>query len=90
MSVIDKKITIKTQALIAGISEDAGLETYLIALKSIKTFEYLEFLDKLHTLYPTQQIILFLDNLSVHKTQEARDIYHQYNITPLYNVPYSP
>ena len=41
MSVVDKKITIKCHALIAGISEDSGLETYLIAPKSIKTCEYL-------------------------------------------------
>ena len=90
IEVIDKKITIKTHAIVAGISEDVGLEAYLIKPKSIKTAEYLEFLQQLAEKYPEQQIILFVDNLQVHKTQEARAAYLQYNITAVFNVPYSP
>ena len=30
IEVIDKKITIKAHAIIAGISEDKGLESYLV------------------------------------------------------------
>jgi hypothetical protein len=33
---------------------------------------------------------LFVDNLSVHKTKETKKAYDKLNITPVYNVPYSP
>jgi len=49
--VIDRKVTVKAHAIIAGISEELGLETYLIKPKSIKTLEYLEFLQVLGDKY---------------------------------------
>ena len=51
ISVIDRKVTVKAHAIIAGISEESGLETYLIKPKSIKTLEYLEFLQVLGDKY---------------------------------------
>ena len=51
ISVIDRKVTVKAHAIIAGISEELGLETYLIKPKSIKTLEYLEFLQVLGDKY---------------------------------------
>ena len=77
-------------AVIAGISEDSGLETYLLHPRAIKTEEYLQFLEKLKEKYPDERILLFIDNLSVHKTVDARAAYERLNITPVFNVPYSP
>ena len=37
VKVTDQKITVKTMAVIAGISEESGLETYLIHPRAIKT-----------------------------------------------------
>jgi hypothetical protein len=71
IKVFDRKITIKTHAIVAGISEDKGLEEYLISPKSIKSQQYIEFLEKLRLKYPVQKIVLFVDNLSVHKTSES-------------------
>ena len=88
--VTDQKITVKTMAVIAGISEDSGLETYLLHPRAIKTEEYLQFLEKLKEKYPDERILLFIDNLSVHKTVDARAAYERLNITPVFNVPYSP
>ena len=51
ISVIDRKVTVKAHAIIPGISEELGLETYLIKPKSIKTLEYLEFLQVLGDKY---------------------------------------
>jgi transposase len=90
IEVVDKKITIKAQALIAGISEDKGLETYLITQRSIKTPDYLEFLQLIADLYPDQRVVLLLDNLSVHKTTDARAAYARHGMVPVFNVPYSP
>ena len=33
---------------------------------------------------------IFLDNLSVHKTKEVYQAYKRLNITPIFNMPYSP
>lgn len=41
-------------------------------------------------MYSDQPIILFVDNLAVHKTKDARAVYTKLNITPLFNVAYSP
>ena len=51
ISMIDRKVTVKAHAIIAGISEELGLKTYLIKPKSIKTLEYLEFLQVLGDKY---------------------------------------
>ena len=33
---------------------------------------------------------LFLDNLSVHKTKDAKLLFESLNITEIFNVPYCP
>jgi transposase len=33
---------------------------------------------------------LFLDNLSVHKTKDAKLLFEKLNITEIFNVPYCP
>lgn len=33
---------------------------------------------------------MFLDNLSVHKTKEAKLLFEELNITEIFNVPYCP
>jgi len=35
-------------------------------------------------------LALFLDNLSVHKTKSVRKAMEDLDISPIYNVPYSP
>nr|AAB42034.1 42 kDa 'D,D35E' transposase [Oxytricha trifallax] len=90
IEVYDQKVKVQTMAILGGISEDAGLETYVIHPRSIKTEQYIKFLEQLREKYPEQEIILFVDNLSVHKTKETRKSYEQLRITPVFNVPYSP
>ena len=77
-------------SLLAGIIEDAGIEAYVIHPRSIKREQYVEFLHKLRDRYAEGEIVLLVDNLSVHKTKEAKKAYADLNITPVYNVPYSP
>ena len=35
-------------------------------------------------------IMLFLDNLQVHKTEEVKAAYERLNFSPVFNMPYSP
>ena len=37
-----------------------------------------------------RKLALFMDNLSVHKTERIRALYKSLNIKPLFNIPYSP
>ena len=41
----EKKMSVKTQALIAGISKDRGLESYIIHPLSFSAQEFLKFLE---------------------------------------------
>jgi transposase len=76
--------------MISAISEDAGMEHYLLKLRSIAVPEFIEFLEDLHDKYFGEPLVLFMDNLNVHKTNEVKEVYQRLKITPVYNVPYSP
>ena len=41
-------------------------------------------------MYDGKPFAIFLDNLSVHKTNEVLEVYKRLNITTVFNVPYSP
>ena len=34
--------------------------------------------------------MLFMDNLSVHKTRLVKELYEELELTPIFNAPYSP
>jgi len=72
IEVADKRQYVKTYALLAGISEEAGVEGFIIRRKSIKTDDYIDFLNLLKTANNDNQIVIFADNLSVHKTKKSR------------------
>ena len=90
INIADMRSKFKTQAVIAGISVDHGLDCYLIYDRSIKKEEFKEFLLKIRDLYPEERIYLFMDNLVVHKSSYVREVYKELNLTPIFNVPYSP
>jgi hypothetical protein len=54
---------VRAHALVAGISEENGVESYLIVLKSINTESYIDFLKKLKQKFENKRLALFIDNL---------------------------
>ena len=74
----------------AGISEEEGLEHFLIAPKSICHKEFIDFLNLLSDKYEGKPLTIFLDNLQVHKSNEVKEAYKRLAITPIFNIPYSP
>ena len=50
-------------AIIAAISEDEGLEAYSFHPKSIKTEEFVAFVEKLSARFERRDFVIFLDNL---------------------------
>jgi transposase len=63
---------------------------YSIYPKSIKTEEFKAFLEKLSAGFNGKPFYVFLDNLSVHKCNLSKDVFKSLNITPIFNIPYSP
>ena len=90
IQVYEAKMKMKAQAIVAAISEDIGYEHSLIHLKSITSVEFVKFLEELSEKYSGQPLYIFMDNLQVHKSVAAREAYTKLNITPIYNIPYSP
>ena len=50
----------------------------------------MKFLEELSEKLGKKPFIVFMDNLMVHKSYLARDAYNRLQITPIYNIPYSP
>lgn len=88
--VMESAIKVKTNALLAAISAESGLEDYLIHPKSIKAEQFIMFLERLSKNFEGKPFFLFMDNLSVHKTKEAYQTYKRLKIIDIFNVPYSP
>lgn len=63
ISVQEAKMRFKTMALVAAISEDIGIESYLTNERSISTEEFVKFLEELSTKFKKKPFTIFLDNL---------------------------
>ena len=63
ISVKDTDARIKTVALIAAISEDKGLEGFVIHPKSISTPEFVGFVQQLSDRFGGGEFCIFMDNL---------------------------
>ena len=77
-------------AVIAAISEDDGHIDYLVHPRTINTEVFLVFVKQVAQKVNCSDFALFLDNLNVHKTKEAKLLFESLNITEIFNVPYCP
>jgi hypothetical protein len=76
--------------LIATISEDGGLIDFAIHPRAINTEVFVAFINQITKKLGGGDFALFLDNLSVHKTMDAKHLFDKLNITEISNVPYCP
>jgi transposase len=90
IKINDSDLKVQTLAVIAAISEDGGLIDYMIHPKAINSEIFVAFIQQLSQKLGGGDFALFLDNLSVHKTKDARHIFEKLNITEIFNVPYCP
>jgi len=86
----DSDLKVTTLAVIAAISEETGLIDYYIHPKAINTEVFLAFISQISEKLGGGDFALFLDNLSVHKTKDAKLLFEKLNITEIFNVPYCP
>ncbi len=90
IKVIDSDLRVQTLALIAAISEDGGFIDFTIHPRAINTKVFVPFVRQLSEKLGGEDFALFLDNLSVHKTRDAKLLFEELNITEIFNVPYCP
>jgi hypothetical protein len=77
-------------ALIAAKSKDGGLINFAIHPRAINTEFFVAFVQQLSEKLAGDDFALFLDNLSVQKTRDAKLMFEEFNITEILNVPYCP
>ena len=90
IKVNDSDLKVQTLALIAAISEDGGLIDFAIHPKAINTEVFVSFVKQMSEKVGGEDFALFLDNLSMHKTKDAKLLFESLNITEIFNVPYCP
>ena len=71
------------------VNED-GLIDFAIHPRSINTETFVAFVRQLSQKLAGEDFALFLDNLSVHKSGQAKLLFEELNITEIFNVPYCP
>jgi hypothetical protein len=86
----NSELTVKTLAVIAAISEEHSLIDYIVHPKAINTEIFVAFINQIAEKLGGGDFALFLDNLSVHKTKDAKHLFEKLNITEIFNVPYCP
>ena len=58
--------------------------------RTINTEIFVAFISQIADKLGGGDFALFLDNLSVHKTKDAKHVFEKLNITEIFNVPYCP
>ena len=90
MAVDVAKLEEPTYAVLAGISRENGRELFQIYEFSVNVDRFLEYLAKLREANPDDKIAIFMDNLSVHTSDKAKEAMRSHGFRWIYNVPYSP
>ena len=90
LSVDQKEVYIGYRSVIATITEEKGVGLYSIYMQSINADDFIEYLKKLRAKNCIHPISLFMDRLNVHRSTKVKPLYAQLNISPIYNVAYSP
>ena len=76
--------------MIAAISRQRGMELFSIFPKSVNIPKFMTFLDDLRRQRWADDIALFVDQLSVHRSKLVRERADELGIVLLFNSPYSP
>jgi transposase len=77
-------------AMVAGVSVERGLETWLTKPRSIDSDAFISFIEGLVAQNQSEEIALFLDNATIHRSKKVTSFLKDSGIEAIYNVPYSP
>ena len=88
---VDKhKVNEKTLAVLAGVSKEKGMETYMIFENSVNVPKFREYLQKLRNDNGDDRICIFLDNLTAHTSNKSKDEMRNLGFRFIFNIAYAP
>ena len=76
--------------MVAGVSVETGLETWLTKPRSIDSDAFIAFIEQLVSQNSSKEITLFLDNATIHRSKKVTAFLKDNGIKAIFNVPYSP
>jgi hypothetical protein len=85
-----KRLNQKPVAVIAAITAEHGMLTWMSFEFSVDIPKFLNFLNHLLKVCKGRKICVFMDNLYVHRSQRAKDFMRSHDIEWMFNVPYCP
>ena len=77
-------------AVLAGVSEQIGTDLVMLFDFSVNKEKFKVYLDELRSRYFFDDICLYIDNLSVHRSLEIRDRMDELSIAYIFSPIYSP
>ena len=80
----------KYTAVCAAISEGCGFECFQLYDKALDEELFIDFLEVLSSKNKRKKLVVFMDNLQVHKTEAVKEKMRQLQIEWIWNVPYMP
>ena len=90
LSVDQKEIYQGYRSVIATMTAERGVGLCIIHQKAVTAEDFVAFLRKLRAKLGDRPVALFMDQLRVHKSRDVQPEYDRLDITPVYNVGYSP
>ena len=73
VSIEYSNINKQTTAIISAISLQRGIDLTMTFDNSVNILKFKEYLDELRRIYFFDDICIYMDNLSVHRSREIRD-----------------
>ena len=78
------------RSVIATMTAERGMGLCLIHTKAVAGEDFVAFLQRLRNKLGRRPVAPFMDQLRVHKSRDVQPEYERLDITPIYNVGYSP
>ena len=79
-----------TVALIGGVSKEIGVDLAMTFDNSVNIPKFKIYLEELRARYFFDDLCIYFDNLSVHRSLEVRNRLDELSIAYVYSPPYSP
>ena len=74
----------------AAISLGCGIEYFELYDQALNEELFMDYLRTLASKNKRRKLVIFMDNLQVHKTEVVKDLMRELKMEWIWNVPYSP
>ena len=90
LAVDQRDIYTGYHSVIAAISEEKGVDQFIIYSAAVDSDDFIDYLQRLRKRHGKAPLAMFCDQLAVHKSRAVKPYYDSLDIVPIYNVGYSP